>query len=268
MQTEVAVEFRLVTAQDVPFLDRLFVETHAPEFAPLQLPEAQLRGLMQMQVRAQMEGYRRQYPNAVDRLVLHDGEPVGRMLVDEEAGALHLVDIALISLAQGAGLGTFLMEELLATAHQKQVPVRLQVKPGNRAFHLYSRLGFRVVGGGANLIMEYLPAGIQHVSANEAQSSFEADAPSALLAHWLSRESWSFNVADAGQQLRLTEVTRSPVPGQKGFSLIFEGLLEPVLTQRMYTLVHDAGLEVVEDIFIVPIGPRGDVMRYEAVFNP
>ena len=268
MQTEVAVELRLATEQDEPFLNRLFCDTHEAEFAPLQLPEAQLSGLMQMQVHAQREGYRRLYPKAVDRLVMQDGQPVGRMLVDEETGAFHLVDIALFASAQGAGLGTFLMEELLARAHQRQCRVRLHVKPGNRAFHLYSRLGFKVVGGGANLQMEYVPKGMPDGPADEAQRVCKPDAPSSLLADWLSRENWSFDVQNASLKLRLSEVARSRVTGQGGFSLIFEGPLEPVMPQGMCTLVHHAGLEVVEDIFIVPIGPKAGVMRYEAVFNP
>lgn len=57
-----------------------------------------------------------------------------------------------------------------------------------------------------------------------------------------------------------------PPPGARvPFSAVFHGPPEPVLPQRIYHLEHDrlGGL----DIFIVPIGPAGDAMEYEAVFT-
>jgi hypothetical protein len=52
--------------------------------------------------------------------------------------------------------------------------------------------------------------------------------------------------------------TRTP------FSLVFRGPLEPLLPQAIYRFEHDA-LEPLE-VFIVPIGPDEDGMRYEVVF--
>ena len=49
------------------------------------------------------------------------------------------------------------------------------------------------------------------------------------------------------------------------FSLVFRGPLQPVLPQRIYRLEHE-GLGTLE-IFLVPVGPDKDGMRYEAVFN-
>lgn len=49
------------------------------------------------------------------------------------------------------------------------------------------------------------------------------------------------------------------------FSLVFRGPLEPVLPQRIYRLEH-GGLGTLE-VFLVPVGPDKDGMRYEAVFN-
>jgi hypothetical protein len=74
----------------------------------------------------------------------------------------------------------------------------------------------------------------------------------------------------------LAEVTvLGPAPGaadvaagrspRTPFSLTFHGPREPLLPQRIYTFVHDAAGRF--DIFIVPLGPRGDHMVYEAIFN-
>jgi hypothetical protein len=54
-------------------------------------------------------------------------------------------------------------------------------------------------------------------------------------------------------------MTRAP------FSLVFRGPKESVLSQRIYSFEHESLGEL--DIFIVPIGPDDEGMRYEAVFN-
>ena len=49
------------------------------------------------------------------------------------------------------------------------------------------------------------------------------------------------------------------------FSLLFRGPPEPVLPQAIYPLTHpELGLL---EIFLVPIGPTGDGMGYDAVFS-
>jgi hypothetical protein len=75
--------------------------------------------------------------------------------------------------------------------------------------------------------------------------------------------------ADGAQliDLRLASVDlRGPEPasGRRPFSLIFAGPAEPLLPQRMYRIEHDVLGRL--DLFLVPIGPDGDAMRYEAVF--
>ena len=49
------------------------------------------------------------------------------------------------------------------------------------------------------------------------------------------------------------------------FSLLFRGPRTPVLPQRIYSLAH-AQLGTF-DLFLVPIGPDAQGMRYEAVFG-
>ena len=49
------------------------------------------------------------------------------------------------------------------------------------------------------------------------------------------------------------------------FSIVFRGPARPVLPQRIYRLEH-AALGAFE-LFLVPIGPDGAGMRYEAVFT-
>jgi hypothetical protein len=71
-------------------------------------------------------------------------------------------------------------------------------------------------------------------------------------------------------QLALASATAAPTwPSEaprtrRSFSLVFYGPPHPVLPQRIHRFEH-ATLGSF-DLFIVPIGPLGDAMQYEAVF--
>ncbi|HEX9944577.1 MAG TPA: hypothetical protein VGG03_21410 [Thermoanaerobaculia bacterium] len=56
-----------------------------------------------------------------------------------------------------------------------------------------------------------------------------------------------------------------PGPRSQPFSVFFRGPYRPVLPQRIYSMEH--GLMGTLEIFLVPIGPDAQGMRYEAVFN-
>jgi hypothetical protein len=49
------------------------------------------------------------------------------------------------------------------------------------------------------------------------------------------------------------------------FTLSFRTTLSPVLPQRIYEVVHDE--MGAYDIFLVPVGPDGNGMVYEAIFT-
>ena len=71
-------------------------------------------------------------------------------------------------------------------------------------------------------------------------------------------------------ELTLAEASLAPeghgMPGRRApFSLIFHGPASPYAPQGTWALEH-ADLEGLE-LFLVPLGPEGDVMRYQAVFS-
>ena len=89
---------------------------------------------------------------------------------------------------------------------------------------------------------------------------------------FFARVGEEFRVAtgEVAVALVLSEVTdlarpESPSPRRKPFSLIFRGPFRPQLVQRIWPLEH-AALGTLE-IFLVPIGPDAEGVRYEAVFN-
>ncbi len=70
-------------------------------------------------------------------------------------------EIALLPEAQGRGIGTRLVRDVLQAAQRRGVPVRLSVFTSNPARVLYARLGFRVTGiEEPRMAMEWRPDGV------------------------------------------------------------------------------------------------------------
>lgn len=70
--------------------------------------------------------------------------------------------------------------------------------------------------------------------------------------------------------IEVSDVGPGPREGDAGtrrrpFSILLRGPVEPVLRQAIYRIEH-AEMGAL-DLFLVPIGPDNQGMRYEAVFN-
>jgi hypothetical protein len=65
--------------------------------------------------------------------------------------------------------------------------------------------------------------------------------------------------------LELEEVTDHSNAQLEQFSLVFIGAASPWLQQGSYKLTHAQMQEC--ELFLVPIGPGGDGMRYQAIFS-
>ncbi len=66
--------------------------------------------------------------------------------------------------------------------------------------------------------------------------------------------------------IRATAEKQSSVGSRRTpFSLLFRGPLQPVLPQKIYLLEHQRLGRL--EIFLVPLGPEGGGMRYEAIFS-
>ena len=73
-----------------------------------------------------------------------------------------------------------------------------------------------------------------------------------------------------GEGLDLHLATTGPagagLPGKRApFSLVFHGPRTPLLRQGIHRLEHSELGPL--DLFLVPVGPRGDAMQYEAIFS-
>jgi ribosomal protein S18 acetylase RimI-like enzyme len=102
-----------------------------------------LTKVMEQQFDAQIQGYRAAYPQARLEIVTVGAEPVGRLATDRGAGALHLIDIAVVPERRGQGIGGRVLRSLMDEAAAAGAPVTLQVARDNlTAQRLYHRLGF------------------------------------------------------------------------------------------------------------------------------
>lgn len=72
-------------------------------------------------------------------------------------------------------------------------------------------------------------------------------------------------VAPENYQLELEEVTDHSNAQLEQFSLVFVGDASPWLQQGSYKLTHPQMQEC--ELFLVPIGPGNNGMRYQAVFS-
>lgn len=133
---------RPIEDADLTFLYRVYANTRYEELSVTGWPPEQVEAFLQMQFRAQHTHYQRSYDDAAFDVVLLDGEPVGRLYVTRTDDAVHVIDIAVLPEFRGRGIGTTLLEELIAEADAGGKATSIHVERNNPALSLYGRLGF------------------------------------------------------------------------------------------------------------------------------
>ncbi|MFZ5822960.1 MAG: GNAT family N-acetyltransferase [Bacillota bacterium] len=128
------------------FFYEVYAGTRRDEVAAWGWGTAEQEAFLRLQFDLQQRAYSLQYPGADHGVILHDGRPVGRLIVDRTGSEMHLIDLALLPAHRNAGLGAVLIRLLQAEAAEKARPIRLQVMKGNPARRLYERLGFGLAG--------------------------------------------------------------------------------------------------------------------------
>lgn len=137
------ITLRPITPEDEAFLCRVYASTREEELAVVPWDEAQKAAFLQMQFQAQHAFYAANYTRAQFDVILLDDVPVGRLYVDRREHEIRIVDIALLPDYRRQGIGTLLLQEILAEGAVRGVPVTIHVEMNNPALALYRRLGFR-----------------------------------------------------------------------------------------------------------------------------
>jgi ribosomal protein S18 acetylase RimI-like enzyme len=147
---------RPATADDEPFLAKVYAGTRAAELATVPWTDEQKAAFVEMQSAAQARYYREHYPDTSFDVIVLDDEQVGRLYVARWTGEIRIVDIALLTEFCGRGIGTTLVGTLQAEAQAAGKPLRIHVERFNPALRLYERLGFRQIEDrGVYLFLEW-----------------------------------------------------------------------------------------------------------------
>jgi ribosomal protein S18 acetylase RimI-like enzyme len=141
-----SLDLRPALSSDGGFLLVLYESTRSDEMALVPWSDEQKRAFVKGQFQAQSVDYRTRFPDAEHSIVVVDGEPIGRVWIDQSAEEIRLLDIAILPRHQNAGVGTVLLEQLQRQAAEAGLPLRHSVSITNRdAPRFYRRLGFVVV---------------------------------------------------------------------------------------------------------------------------
>lgn len=143
---------------DLPFLAALFASTREDELAIVPWTAEQKQAFLDGQFRAQRHHYRTYNVDCAFDVIERGGEPVGRLYLEALRRRLHIVDISLMPIARGRGLGTAILTALQDNGRATGRPVSIMVEKFNPAMRLYRRLGFTdVADHGVYQEMEWLP---------------------------------------------------------------------------------------------------------------
>src|SRR5919206_320030 len=128
-----SITLRPIRADDEAFLLNVYASTRLDELAPLSWTIAQQMAFLTQQFTAQHQHYQTHYADANFDVIMLDGQPVGRLYVARWEDEIRLIDIALLPEYRNAGIGSGLLNDLLAEATQVGKPVRIHVEKLNPA---------------------------------------------------------------------------------------------------------------------------------------
>ena len=156
MQNEEAnLSLREATPEDESFLLEVYASTRLEELEGFGWSDEQKHVFIRMQFLAR----ERCYPRVDSRIIVLNGRPVGRMLVDRSDESILLRDIALLTEFRNMRIGSRLIQDLMKEAADAGKPIQLHVVASSPAVRLYERLGFcRSGGDNAYLEMKWVPA--------------------------------------------------------------------------------------------------------------
>ena len=168
------VTLRSACPGDEDFLYRVYASTRSAEMALVDWDDERKTAFLRMQFLAQDRHYREGFREARFDVIECDGRPIGRFYVDRGPDEIRILDIALLAEYRQRGIGSCLMDAILAEARRDGKAVSLHVERSNPASRLYERLGFVTVdegpiyrllelrggnSGEERLVVEPLPAG-------------------------------------------------------------------------------------------------------------
>lgn len=138
------ITLRPVGPDDQNFLIEVYASTRADEMAMVPWTDEQRQAFVQWQFAAQQDHYAKQYPGASHDIIMVDDRPVGRFYVARLDHEIRIVDLTVLPAERNAGVGSYLLKQLLDEADRIDKMTRIYVEDFNPSVALFKRLGFAV----------------------------------------------------------------------------------------------------------------------------
>ncbi|WP_217808722.1 GNAT family N-acetyltransferase [Derxia lacustris] len=152
------IELRPIGDGDRDFLAALFAAVRRNEVAATGWPAERQQAFLAEQFSYQQRYYRAHFADADFLLLMRAGRPIGRLYAQACNGVLTLIDISLIEAVRGQGIGSALLQGLVALADGAGLAMSLAVEPDNPARRLYERHGFAVADASGFYLRMLRPA--------------------------------------------------------------------------------------------------------------
>lgn len=154
-----SITLRPVGADDHEFLLSVYASTRADELALTPWTDEQRQAFVGWQFSAQQDHYAKHYPAANHDVIMFEGRPVGRLYVARLDDQIRIVDITILPAERNAGIGSYLIKQLLDEATRIGKVTQIYVEDFNPSLQLFERLGFtRAQQDGFYLLMRWTPA--------------------------------------------------------------------------------------------------------------
>jgi ribosomal protein S18 acetylase RimI-like enzyme len=151
-----SLSLRPALDDDEAFLFELFTSDRGDDLAKLDWAPDRIADFLSQQYASQQRFFRADYPHANQLIVLQATERVGTIVVARDEREIRIVDIALLPPSRNAGIGAYVIRELLGEAQKSGRVFRVQVMRANPAVALFERLGLVRTGEtGSHYQMEW-----------------------------------------------------------------------------------------------------------------
>ena len=155
------ISLRPVVSDDHEFLLTVYASTRADEMALVPWTDEQRAAFVQSQFSLQQDHYSKKYPTANHDVIIANGKLVGRLYVARLEKEIRIVDITILPADRNAGIGTYLLNQLMGEARDEEKITTIYVEVFNPSLNLFKRLGFAVrQQDGFHLLMEFTPTTI------------------------------------------------------------------------------------------------------------
>jgi ribosomal protein S18 acetylase RimI-like enzyme len=136
------LELRPAQAADGAFMEELF-RSAREYFYAMPISRQHIDLLVVQQYQLQQASYARQWPAARTMIIERSGQAIGKIMLDESATVVHIIDFVLEPGMRGKGYGTAILQTVQAAAGKRRM--KLSVDRQNlRAKKFYLGFGFQV----------------------------------------------------------------------------------------------------------------------------